>query len=170
MSFSSNICEVSWDPYLNNNPAAATGVLIPQARPRTALCGIKQYCTFFSSQSGGNVMITSSGSQSAARMTTSTVPLVIYLSISLTPFLTCLSGPNCWISSHIFLVSLGSAKGSGFICLLYLLSFFLISSFSAASNMLINSFYISFSLLPGCCSVIYYNYNFTYATIIIEYY
>lgn len=55
---SSKICEVNCEPYLNIKPAAATGVLIPQALPKTALCGTKQYCTFFYSQSGGKVIIT----------------------------------------------------------------------------------------------------------------
>jgi hypothetical protein len=61
--------------------AAATGVLIPQTLPRTALLATKQYCTFFSSQRGGNVIIIYRGSVSAAKMTTSTVPLVIYFNI-----------------------------------------------------------------------------------------
>ena len=83
---------------MNINPAAATGVFIPHALPSTALWGIKQYCTFFYSHNGGKVIITSSGSQSAANITTSTLPLVIYFNISLTPFLICLRGANCWIS------------------------------------------------------------------------
>lgn len=58
LSLSSKICEVNCEPYLNIKPAAATGVLIPQALPKTALCGTKQYCTFFYSQSGGKVIIT----------------------------------------------------------------------------------------------------------------
>jgi len=70
LSFSSNICEVSCEPYFDKIPAAATGVFIPHALPRTDFSGTKQYCTFFSSQSGGKVIITSSGSQSAAKMTT----------------------------------------------------------------------------------------------------
>lgn len=47
LSFSSKICDVNWEPYLNVIPAAATGVFMPHARPNTALWGIKQYWTFF---------------------------------------------------------------------------------------------------------------------------
>lgn len=142
LSFSSNIWDVSCDPSLNIRPAAATGVLIPQALPSTALWGMKQYWTFFYSHSDGRVMITSGGSQSAARMTTSTEPLVISFRISLTPFLICFRWPSCWISSHIFLVSLASAKGSGLSCFDCFLSAFalLFYCFSAASKMLMNSF------------------------------
>ena len=54
---------------------------MPHALPSTDLWGTKQYCTFFYSQSGGNVITTSSGSQSAANITTSTDPFVIYFKI-----------------------------------------------------------------------------------------
>jgi hypothetical protein len=117
--------------------AATTGLLIPQALPKTAFDGTKQYWMFFYSHKDGNVITISRGSQSAAMMTTSTWLLVIYLSTSLTPFLTCFKGLSCWINSHIFLASLASANGSGLSIFypMFLCSYY----FScAASNRLIN--------------------------------
>ena len=43
LSLSSITWDVSWDPSFSIRPAAATGVFIPQARPKTALFGTKQY-------------------------------------------------------------------------------------------------------------------------------
>jgi hypothetical protein len=43
LSFSSNICECKCEPSLNVIPVATTGLLIPQALPKTALLGTKQY-------------------------------------------------------------------------------------------------------------------------------
>lgn len=42
LSFNSIICVESWEPSFKSNPAATTGVFIPQARPKLALLEIKQ--------------------------------------------------------------------------------------------------------------------------------
>ena len=139
MSFNYKICECKWDPYLKVIPAATTGLFIPQALPKMALLGTKQYWMFFYSHNVGRVMIIYSGSQSAAKITTYTELLVISFRTSFTPFLTCFNGKSCWISSHIFLVNLGSATGSGF-NFFYSIVFFFYYSF-ATSNKLTNYFF-----------------------------
>jgi len=139
LSFSYKICECKCDPSLNVIPAATTGLLIPHALPNIALLGTKQYWIFFYSHNVGRVIIIYNGSQSAAKITTSTELFVISLSTSLTPFLTCFNGNSCWISSHIFLVNLASATGSGFRCFYYIVFFF--SSSLATSNKFTNYFF-----------------------------
>lgn len=137
LSFSSRIWPFRWEPYLKVIQAATTGLLIPHALPSTAFEGTKQYWMFFYSQLVGNVIIISKGSQSAARIKTSTWLLVIYLRTSLTPFLICLRGRSCWTSSQIFLVSLASAKGSG-LSSFYSIVVFSFGFSSEASNKLMN--------------------------------
>jgi len=71
LSFNYRIWLCKCEPYLNVIPAATTGRLIPHARPSTALLSTKQYGIFFYSHWAGRVITTSSGSQSAAKMTIS---------------------------------------------------------------------------------------------------
>lgn len=51
------------------------------------------------------------GSQSAAMITISSLLFINYLRTSLVPFLICLRGSSCWMSSHILRVSLASHRG-----------------------------------------------------------
>ncbi len=142
LSLSSRICPWRWDPSLKVRHAATTGLLMPHALPKTALDGTKQYWMFFYSHKEGTVIMISRGSQSAAKITTSTWLFDIYLSTSLTPFLTCFKGLSCWINSHIFLESLGSASGSG-LSIFYPMFFFSYCFSSAILNRSMNSCFSS---------------------------
>ncbi len=74
---------------------AITDLETPQALPKADLDGTKTYGTFLSSHNKGKCNKTSIGSQSAAMMINSEIPLFKVLVASLAPFFNCLKLVAC---------------------------------------------------------------------------